>query len=98
MRLSRVGTLAVLSVLLAGVGAAASPGRGPALRLTVRGDGRVTCSKACTGVHRLGSILTLTARPAANYDFDQWSGACIGVVPSCPVALDRSAALTASFV
>jgi hypothetical protein len=64
----------------------------------VRGDGRVTCSKACTGVHRLGSILTLTARPAANYDFDQWSGACIGVVPSCPVALDRSAALTASFV
>ncbi len=98
MRLFRVGTFLALAVTFAGAGAAATPRHAPTLRIVMQGPGQVTCRPRCSGNHRRGDVLRLAAKPAANYEFVRWSGRCIGLVPTCPVALDRSTSVRATFV
>lgn len=98
MRRFQAGMFLALAVIFVGIGAAATPRHGPTLRIVTLGSGRVACANGCSGAHRRGEVLQLTAKPAANYVFERWSGGCIGLVPTCPVALDRSATVRAGFV
>ena len=98
MRRFQAGMFLALAVIFVGIGAAATPRHGPTLRIVTLGSGRVACANGCSGAHRRGEVLRLTAKPAANYVFERWSGGCIGLVPTCPVALDRSATVRAGFV
>jgi len=98
MRRVTAGTLVALAVTVVGAGAVASPGQGPTLRIVVRGQGRVRCGTRCSGAHRRGAVVRLSAEPAANYEFVRWAGGCIGLVPTCPIELDRDTAVSAYFV
>ena len=99
MRRLRVGAFLALAVTFVGAGAAATPRHGPTLRIVVQGSGQVTCGTIrCAGTHRRGGVLQLAAKPAANYEFERWSGDCIGLAPTCRVALDRNTSVRATFV
>jgi hypothetical protein len=62
------------------------------LEVTIRGGGRVVSSPAgidcpgtCSAHFPDNTKVTLTAKPASGYTFDQWSGPCTGSDPTCPV-------------
>ena len=61
------------------------------------GSGAVECGKRCRAHFRRGALVTLTARPARHFDFVRWGGACIGLAPSCVVAMDGRRAVRAEF-
>ena len=50
------------------------------------------------GIHRYaaGSVVSVTAAPAAGYAFDHWSGACTGS-GCCTVTMDADKTVTANF-
>jgi hypothetical protein len=105
----RRGTVAVAVVLAALVAAivapaasAATPQRGLSVTLDGEGlvrstDGRIQCGSRCSRKYRSGAIVTLTAQPQQFFSFAGWSGGCVGTAPTCVVALDRSAAVSARF-
>jgi hypothetical protein len=76
----------------------------PTLTITVSGSGTVTsvpagisCPTACAASAPAGTVVTLTAAPAAGSVFDGWSGAgCSGTGP-CVVTLQAPAAVAATF-
>jgi lysozyme len=69
------------------------------------GDGTVTstppglsCPPVCSHAFRAGTTVSLEAVPDASSEFDSWSGACSGTIPTaCSVFLDRPRAVTATF-
>jgi hypothetical protein len=96
--------LIALALFAAG-GASAQPEQRPVLKIAVTSggqvitsDGRVRCHARCKASYRRGTILRLTAQPAANYLFVRWEGGCIGVAPICDIALDRAVSVRARFI
>jgi hypothetical protein len=74
-----------------------------ALSVTVVGGGTVTSSPAgincpgtCTASFNSGTLVTLTATPAAGSSFTGWSGACTGT-GSCTIIMNVANSVTATF-
>lgn len=65
---------------------------------TVRDDSpQITCGAACVGSYLDGTLVTLTATPAAGATFAGWSGGgCSGTSP-CSVLMDAGTTVTAQF-
>jgi hypothetical protein len=75
------------------------------LRVTVSGKGSVasiegtdqkSCTSSCTLSYLRGSSVTLSAAPAAGYEFVGWSGSCSGA-DQCQLTVTADAAVTATF-
>ncbi|MDY8137865.1 InlB B-repeat-containing protein [Aquimarina sp. 2201CG5-10] len=64
------------------------------LTVNTSGSGTVTPS---TGVYSDGATATLTATPAAGYQFDGWSGDATGATNPLPVTMDADKTITATF-
>jgi hypothetical protein len=62
---------------------------------TVTGS-NITCPGTCTATYAPGTIVTLTAAPAAGSTFAGWSGACGGTGP-CIVSMSSDQSVTATF-
>jgi hypothetical protein len=56
----------------------------------------IACGATCTAQVITGTVVTLTAAPAADSTFSGWSGACSGT-GSCVVSMDAAQAVTATF-
>jgi hypothetical protein len=56
----------------------------------------IDCGPVCQASYAPGTVVTLSATPAADSLFTGWSGDCAGL-GSCQVTLDRVRAVTASF-
>jgi len=65
-------------------------------RITSEPSG-IDCGVACVANYPPGTLVTLTAAPAAGAGFTGWSGACGGALPTCPVPLGSAAAVVANF-
>jgi Calx-beta domain-containing protein/List-Bact-rpt repeat protein len=61
------------------------------------GDGLIDCGSDCSEAYLYGATVTLTASPAAGFEFEAWHGNCEGTVPSCQVSMFESRAITATF-
>lgn len=55
------------------------------------------CGAICNGSFAVGSSITLTATPDANFTFGGWAGACTGTVRTCTVTLSAAASVVANF-
>lgn len=78
------------------------------LFVTVNGAGRVTsnrptadsgiidCPGSCAASIATGAAVTLTATPDAGWEFDGWSGDCIGT-GTCTLTMDQTKEVSASF-
>ena len=58
--------------------------------------GGINCGATCTSSYNSGTVVTLTATPAAGSVFAGWSGGCSGT-GSCAVTMNAAATVTASF-
>jgi hypothetical protein len=77
---------------------------GPALSVTVTGNGSVvstpagiSCGTVCTASFAANTSVTLVATPAAAQRFRGWSGACSGTGTSCTVTLTAATSVGAAF-
>jgi phospholipase C len=75
----------LLSVSLSGTGTVASSPAG------------INCPQTCSASFALGTQVTLTETPGANYIFAGWGGACSGTNSTCTVTLSASKQVTAAF-
>jgi len=71
------------------------------LTVTVVGSGTVSgpgiaCGPDCSENYLGGTVVTLTASPAAGWRFAGWSGACSGL-NACQVTMDGAKSVTATF-
>jgi hypothetical protein len=67
------------------------------LTLNTVGSGTITASPApVNGTYAAGTVVSLTATPAAGSQFSGWSGACTGT-GSCSVMMNAAASVTATF-
>ena len=66
------------------------------LTLRTTGLGSVTSNPAGT-TFLSGTVLTLTAAPAAGQNFTGWSGGCAGTALTCTVTISADTAVTAAF-
>jgi hypothetical protein len=57
----------------------------------------IACGSSCQNSFDHGTIVTLTATPAAGSGFTGWSGACTNATGVCPVTMDAAKTVTASF-
>lgn len=72
---------------------------------SVTGSGKITsntggidCGTACTATVAAGTVLQLTAAPAAGQVFDSWGGACATTAtPTCSVTVSQATAVSATF-
>ena len=62
---------------------------------TITGTG-IDCGGDCTGSFEHGTVVPLTATPAASSLFEGWSGACTGT-GACNVTMDQARNVTAAF-
>ena len=72
------------------------------LTVTRTGNGTVTgpgidCGADCTEAYANGTVVTLTATPAAGSVFSAWSGACTGS-GACTVTMSAARSVKATFV
>jgi len=56
----------------------------------------IDCGAACSASYTTGTVVTLTAAPAAGSTFSGWSGACSGT-GSCLVSMNAATSVTATF-
>ncbi len=56
----------------------------------------INCGATCSTTYDHGTVVTLTATPAATSSFTGWSGACTGT-GTCTVTMDAARSVTASF-
>ena len=56
----------------------------------------IRCGTDCTEAYANGTVVTLTASPAAGSTFTGWSGACAGT-GTCAVTMNAAKAVTATF-
>ena len=59
--------------------------------------GGINCGSACASDYAGGTVVTLTATPAAGFAFLGWAGDCAGMVSPCQVTMDQARNVTASF-
>ncbi len=83
------GTIAILTVTKSGNG-------------TITGQG-IDCSTDCTEAYIVKAYIantkiTLTATPATDSTFKQWTGDCSGTTTTVTVTMDQAKACTATFV
>ena len=85
------------------VGATFAPINTSTLTVTTLGNGAVTssvagidCGADCTEAYVAGTLVTLTATPAAGSAFSGWSGACAGT-GDCTLTLDAAQGVGATF-
>ncbi len=57
----------------------------------------IDCGAGCTATFPIGTLVTLTATPAAGATFSGWGGACSGNLPTCSIALNADVAVNADF-
>ncbi len=57
----------------------------------------ITCPGDCTESYTYGTVVTLTAAPAAGAAFTGWGGACTGTALTCQVTLSQAIAVSAGF-
>ena len=57
----------------------------------------IDCFETCAQEVAVGELVTLTARPAAQALFSQWSGACAGAQPTCTLSPSTDVSVTATF-
>jgi hypothetical protein len=74
----------------------------PVLAVTAGGSGRVSgggidCGPLCSARVANNAVVTLTAKAAAGWKLDAWSGACTGT-GACTVPMSASRPVTATFV
>jgi hypothetical protein len=72
------------------------------LTVTTAGSGQVTatglaCPGDCSETYASGTVVTVTATPAAGWRFTGWSGGGCGTAVSCDVMLDADKAIEATF-
>lgn len=72
------------------------------LTVTTAGEGTVSVPGTdCNGGYPSGSVVTLTAAPAAGWELASWGGACSGTPPSdttCDLAMTEDQTASATFV
>jgi len=75
-----------------------------ALTVAVNGSGQVSssdktfsCPSKCYGVYNPGTLVTLTAKPAAGNSLAAWGGACAGNANTCTVTMNAESSVTATF-
>ncbi len=56
----------------------------------------INCGTDCTEAYASGSVVTLSAQPAAGSTFAGWSGACTGAA-ACAVTMDAAKSVGAAF-
>ena len=86
-------------------GTGGGTGTGPyTLSVTKNGSGTVNsnpsgidCGATCSAPYTSGTNVTLTASPAANSTFANWSGDCSGTSPTCTVTMSAAKNVTANF-
>ena len=67
------------------------------LTLATVGSGTITANpQPVGGTYGAGTVVALTATPAAGYQFSGWSGACTGT-GACSVTMDAAKSVTATF-
>lgn len=67
---------------------------------TVASDPRgISCGKRCTASFTVGTLVTLTAKPARKHVFLGWSGACAasGTSPTCTIPMMKTESVGATF-
>ncbi|MCC6994784.1 MAG: choice-of-anchor D domain-containing protein [Deltaproteobacteria bacterium] len=57
----------------------------------------ISCGTDCAELYDYGTPVVLTARPATNYSFGGWSGACGGLTTTCSVNMTVARNVTAIF-
>jgi RHS repeat-associated protein len=57
----------------------------------------INCGATCSAAYAAGTVVTLTATPAADSTFGGWSGACTGTATTCSVTLNQAQAVNATF-
>jgi hypothetical protein len=74
------------------------------LTVSKTGSGTVTSSPAgiscgvdCTEVYSHGTTVTLTASPAAGWEFTGWIGVCTGSIGDCTFTMTGATSVTATF-
>ena len=56
----------------------------------------ISCGATCSAAFAIGTMVTLTAAPAAGSTFSGWSGSCTGT-GACTVTMSAARAVTANF-
>jgi hypothetical protein len=79
-------TTASLSVLVTGTGAGT----------VTSSPAGIDCGTTCGTAFALGTVVTLTASPAAGSTFDGWTGACTGTGP-CTLTVNDAVLVSAKF-
>ena len=76
----------------------------PTLSVTRTGSGQVTsapsgiaCGADCSELFSPNAVVTLTAAPEAGWVFSGWGGACTGTQATCPVTMDATKSVAATF-
>lgn len=57
----------------------------------------INCGVTCSADFNPGTVVTLTATPAAGSDFFTWGGACTGTSSTCTVTMDTTQSVSATF-
>jgi hypothetical protein len=57
----------------------------------------LNCGATCTAGFTGGSVVTLSASPAAGAVFREWRGACAGSSPTCILSMNAATSVTAVF-
>ena len=66
------------------------------ISISTNGKGTVTTDPA-TSSFAAGTVVTLTATPAAGQPWIGWAGACAGTSPTCTLTMDANKSVTANF-
>jgi hypothetical protein len=60
-------------------------------------DRAINCGSACSAMFTAGTMVTLTATPAAGKQFTGWAGACAGSSPICTLTMSAASKAEATF-
>jgi uncharacterized repeat protein (TIGR02543 family) len=75
---------------------AVTPANGGSISGTIGGQA-VSCSTTCSATGNAGSLVTLTATPAAGYSFTSWSACPFPSGTSCTATLSGTLGISATF-
>jgi len=60
-------------------------------------DKVIACGNKCSASYALNTVVNLTAKPASNFAFSGWTGACAGAALTCAVTVSDVMNVTATF-